>query len=786
MVSAKKVKPSGGVSEGNILLEQRDSTTFLQKVFNPFALRTFGELRQAEANPALSYFHSTTHEILKTIVHTSKREHGNVYKHKSSSATSHNVALTLFDTIRNLRSDKEQRYVASVLAIAKPDVEKMWNEYDERMVKLMDIDKVCSIDTGLLANHAIFTTGTDLKKMRLRKTPAALMKMIIRRRNQLVQEKIKANVFTFAAQCNQLAPTEVTLPTMVEEFPPTEKPKTRDSEELERLGLIMQLLASPAINPPKSPQERIDYNLVALEATEYGVKVISALKAPAPLSALKVVWTHALKCNLPNAYLFHKTFFEQVLCSLTAAPQQLVGDEEAVASLLQSMISSKFKSSALTAKLFELYSKRGFDFDKIGLKLFGSLVELKALSFASSIMNAWVDRSEAHFDALADGAKDTLWIGETGIKIVCDVLAKKTSYGYGDLAVIVTNCGRPEYKNMVHLKLLRDVEDAMTKEISELPLPKILVLLRVYAVAGRNYPPIVEQLCERVHQHVDEMSIPSLSGALWAAARLNLRHTSFVNAGLARAVDSVTSRSKLSNNQTHEVLMLMWTLSVLRKLDLNTFASFKSLLERHLSTDIGSVPVLSQVWVEAQTLMREQGIDEQEWLSKNTCKRAVGEVLNQHVRALPWHSGKIHMSEQGTIKTSLAHLDLSQTLTKMGVPHENEVTLSNGYVADIFIPIGALEEIPSNEADAEVAEQNEDAGDYEVSFADCKGVVVEFDGPYHFESYKRVSYICCSYCYLTNCTLATTVVCMQWWIYKLLTLYICQFLFFLYVNYRRS
>ncbi len=783
---AKKVKLLGDVmfenavtlSEESSLLAQTNSSSssFVKRVFNPFVLRTYEELQQtqAEAQPALVKLRATTDHILSSFANSKGHKLGQLYRHSntSTSVARRTIGSNFSDTMHSLQSDKEQQYVASILAITMPDMNDMWREYDQGMAKLLNIDKVSSIDTGLLANHALLSTGQELRMRSNWKTPAALVQMILRRRNQLQQANVQANVFDFAAECNQLDPTnEAKLHTHVEVFPRIGDAKTRESKELERLGLIMQLLATPSLNMPKTAQERTDYNLVGLEATNYGAKVISTLKAPAPLSALKVVWTHAPKCNLPNSYQFYKTFFEQVLYSLTADPLQLVGEEEAVDSLLGSMVASKFKSSALIAKLFEVLSLRGFDYQKIGLKMYGSLVELNALSFASSILNSWVESSEAHFDVMTESSRDSLWIGEKATQMVCEVLVNKTSYSYGDLAVVVTNCGRVHHKNMVHLKVLRDVEAAMTNEIPNLPLPKILALLRVYANTGRNYPPIVEQLCERVNQHVDEMSIPSLNGALWAAARLNLRRTPFVSAGLARVTDNITEIAELNPSQALDVIRLLWTLSVLRKLDLTTFAVVKSLVEQYVSCSPGgqnhdlntwAFAQLSQAWVEAQTLMREQGIDEQEWLAENATTlamshRGIGEVLDRKVKNLPWHSGKIIVSDTDEVVSSRTHLDLSQTLTTMGVPHENEVTLSNGYVADIFIPIDALEEIPVNEADhslaadvnatvedsrhdLEVAEDADD--DYEVSFDECQGVVLEFDGPSHFESYKRVS-LCC-------------------------------------------
>eukprot|EP01032_Pedospumella_encystans_P009256 gene9256-10914_t len=713
--------------EESPLVTQTDSSTILKKIFNPFVLRTYGELRPELDQPALYNFRSTADNILKSAVLTLGPERGNMNTHTNSVVSRYDIAQHLFDTMRSLRSDKEQQYVASVLAITIPASERMWKEYDQGMVKLLNIDKVCSIDTGLLAFHAMFssatsTRSTGTKKWKIAtywKTPSALMNMIVRRRKQLIQEKRQANVFDFAEQCIQLAPMKENPPTNVEVNSEVEGALTRDSKELERLGLIMQLLATPSLSTPKTPQERTDYNLVGLEATEYGVKVLTTLKGPAPISALKVVWTHSPKCKLPNSYMFNKSLFEQVLRSLTADPRQLVGEEEDVLYLLQSMAAVKFKSSALTAILFDIYSQRDFDFEKFGLKLFESLVALNALSFASSVLNSWVDSSEARFDELTDGSKEVLWI-------------------------VVTNCGRVDHKNMEHQKVMRDVEVAMTKEIANLPLQKVLALLRIYARAGRNYPPIVEQLCEVVNQNVNTMSAPSLIDALWAAARLNLRNASFVDAAVARVLGKVTEMYNLNSSKDVEVTRLLWSMSVLRKLDLETFAAATAVLEQQVSTDLTP---LSQVWAEVQTLFREQGIDQKDWLLKNIDKNRDGEVLNEHVRMLPWYSDKVSISNADSITSSRKHLDLSKTLTRMGVLHENEVPLSNGYVADIFIPIESLEEISRSEADrategaslldCEVIERHSDAEDYEVSLKDCKGVVVEFDGPFHFESYKR-------------------------------------------------
>lgn len=119
------------------------------------------------------------------------------------------------------------------------------------------------------------------------------------------------------------------------------------------------------------------------------------------------------------------------------------------------------------------------------------------------------------------------------------------------------------------------------------------------------------------------------------------------------------------------------------------------------------------------------------------------------------------------ITSSKMHIEVSQCLNKMGERHENEKMLEYGMVVDIFMstsqytslvpPVLALSAVSpssllSTAHASSSSSSSKDRSDGKpvrsslnqataVTEESCRGIVIEVDGPYHFDSYLNVSVI---------------------------------------------
>lgn len=87
----------------------------------------------------------------------------------------------------------------------------------------------------------------------------------------------------------------------------------------------------------------------------------------------------------------------------------------------------------------------------------------------------------------------------------------------------------------------------------------------------------------------------------------------------------------------------------------------------------------------------------------------------------------------GNQGSSYYHADVSSVLTSMGIQHENEKVLEHGLMVDIYIANKRNPRIVGEKKDQGVDGCNHLKGGSET----LVGLVIEVDGPNHFESYLR-------------------------------------------------
>lgn len=267
----------------------------------------------------------------------------------------------------------------------------------------------------------------------------------------------------------------------------------------------------------------------------------------------------------------------------------------------------------------------------------------------------------------------------------------------------------------------------------------------------------------------------------------------------------------ISKQKLSLISNLLWSLAVLEKLDLEMFAALRPMIERIVARNLGqdfdqiTSSLFHQIWLEVRILLKQRGLSEEEWL-RSTGDFNHREIVHRDEKLLPWQRVEFEaVWDEGT--SSRTHEALSRQLRqKMGVEHENEVILVNGYSADIVIPVSEVElwspaagkrvlwgdlidptlgcsEDEESESESDVQDEipvEQDGGgvvggvvggeeggevggevgveegvaemqvavavptlgqiedDLRVPLDECLGLVVEFDGPSHFESFNKV------------------------------------------------
>jgi len=639
------------------------------------------------------------------------------------------------------------------MTLLVPKSTSMWMHYDLAVKDLLDNNK-CSVDTGLLAVHALTTAKIHRSYPKRIESNAALLDLILR-----LKKSRNENVFDEVVNSSHNSSNygELSNAASIELFNSIGSGIVRDSKELECLGLLLNLFANT---------DTRDKSFTALlrDLTDYGFKMLTMQQNPVRLNTLKVLWEHAPNVNLMgSSYLFYKTLYEQVLYSINVDPTQLHHEEHAIGQLLLSMTRSKFKSQQLIDKLHEHMEKQGMNFTSMGMEVFGQLIELGAMPFAMSVLDQYIKHSmesgcmdlynyKHHWEtkmSLSDQAKELLF----------EHLKSKSDYNFKDLTLLLQHAGRTEH-HKVFQQLLHRVEISILSSVSDLSVWEAVNLLRNYGSIGRSYPPLVTALNNIILANVNETSIDILATAVWSSARLNDKSARYVDVAIKKYFTHLENVSVLNRNSMNTLVLMLWSMSVLAKMKEHHFLKAKNLMEAYLThspLDLSlQAQQLTQVWNEAQLVLRNPRV---------VAESHNGEIPNA-LKKLPWYTLSAILHDD--VDSSRTHLDASRLLNRLGVSHTNEKKMSNGYVVDVFIPVSSLlahaqqnsvsVEQPTHEPVAVAGtgkgeDMNTTVPGWLRSMAGVssesapsrgpkqtgsfKGVVLEFDGPHHFESYLR-------------------------------------------------
>lgn len=686
--------------------------------YHPAVVRAFNNQQMCTSNSDLLVLFKDTKHFLKIWdKHAHKSNMFRTFTSNSDQNKLRAVVNKAIETLKSASTDDELNALCSILTILSPNSEKIWLEFDRLL-----IDRIQSFGTPsiILASTTLLNASALLKfKETSFKLPRAVGRLLIAKKwNAVVSDS--------------------------------------DSLEgdVERLGLAFQLLAHtmPHKAAPPSGAELDFLSAFVSSATT----LIQSTNSEIPFSTWKYVWTYAPRIDLPDCKEFYRILYQRVMETVARSPLQLLYEEDAIVALFDSMIQTKLKHSELIHTISEELLYRGFNYQRVGLKLFSALLELGAVPLASSVLNnlmkvpheqfmsdgSATSRLEVNLGMHSDIKSNSFKLTNTACDRVyhmlkeSDTTAAKTrpqdaslsafeatqlarqktapkQYRSADL-ILALLCFNRKERLSDHLNLLESIEvDFLTREtLLSLPLADVVSVLHVYAILGRNHNTMLKQLDQALQHQLTHFTDYHWSVIPWSCARLN--HTpSYLDQLLADYFKSLERVRVLTHSGMHVLCKTLWAMAVLQRVEWRHIRQARPLLEQY-------VQKADQGW-EMDPLACVQLAQVQTELN---CRSSASNVSPEEVEMNEFLDSivvkeRVKRKLKSAAMPSYTHKEASRILNELGIGHEIEKMLHYGYIVDIFIP-------PSKSR----ARVNNDK-----SFL---GTVIELDGPYHFDSYLKV------------------------------------------------
>jgi len=747
--------------------------------FNPYVVREFKQARVVQINLSelQSIVDAAERVLLSLFGKTYKMTRGRTRKpheiffwaNKSNVVESRKccqLATRLLDETQHRRlSDLELRMLVSSLAIVLPPSHNFWIQLDELLSQHILRHGLSSmqLQTGLLCSHLIATACSAYNMPYNKfKTPHAVMRLLLDlcKPGMPLEEHFSA---PHSLVEDVLAPIGVS--------------RVEDSQQVEEAVLCAELLcrykqdiipnssssssSSSSSKPLRTSWGELEPFLDAFAA--HCQRILDFTPAPIKVATLRLLWEYLPSLGLPNTFFLYKSLYDQVRHSIVAEPLQLSGQEELIVSLLQSMQKSKFKNELLLDTLFETIKEQGARYEKVGIRLFLSLLELDCPGLATLVLSETMNKRVA-----LGGSEDldkqlfsfcSKEMSYDALFGVDSFLEKSTSgpYSSSDLSLALCCFGRlPEIPHVTkrhrfYRRLLIVEEEFLAKSLPSISKTEAVRVLYNYGKVGRIHPAIIRGTNAIIEPHLESLSAQDLSRLLWSNARLN-HAPSFAKKASQLYLEA---KDTIGNQQLHTLASTLWSMAVLRILTYEEYMKVEPQLLRHVNAGDGSETRPWMLHAMRQVLM------ELRLLHKNGSDATSSEsVLDMR----PWETSQklMRINKEANI-TSYTHRHLSECLIRLGVDHVNEQTMEYGYVVDIFIPPppppparaaspvgvdgGVVVEMASGtEASGpDLATQfwlhtlsPSDVNTANSGGGSSKGTIIEFDGPGHFDSFMML------------------------------------------------
>jgi hypothetical protein len=504
--------------------------------------------------------------------------------------------------VAQVKTDKELMTVAACLAILVPRSAHMWVALDQA---ISDRAADFSVDAVVLCAHTILCAVDALGT----------------RKSTFRTPQVAANILAERwSSGDGVFPSATIRPADDLIFAAVVGSRVEHSPAVEQVGLYMHILQAAyrppyhhhhhhrthhvsSSSPPLFPSTAaaaaaLSASASASEATSmprmkktlemlsvHCLRTLSESVNPVKFLTLRTVWEQAPLLDLPNSYDLYKALYDQVLYSISTEPLQVVNQEEAVTTLLESMKKARFKNGRLINEVCKILGERGFSVDKHGVRMFGALVELDAVPFAMRVMtdmlNAdmmYVPEKNNFSSTASDEAKDC----------IDRMLAQTAGQAYRSADLIIAlSCLGGEDKRSKYYRRVEVVEAEVCGRVADMKLSDVLNLLNCYGYCGRHNPAMIAAINRVVEPHAASLSYVQVGKILWANARLNNRapyHPTVV----ARFSEALKGKTRLNPQGIKALARDLWSMAVLEVVEQAHYDAVEHLLWRHSHLGDGS------------------------------------------------------------------------------------------------------------------------------------------------------------------------------------------------------
>lgn len=678
----------------NTLISYQNPISSIQNILNPAMIRLFLRSQKIDSPKSkIPIFIPIAQKYLKILNENFKliKYDDEIFFSRSPIVESERqkACSGLKEIVPKLKEDEEILAVTSLLYIFHPYHNYIWYEFDKLILNKVDQSNLL---TQLYSSYPLIqaVSRKTITKDRIQ-APKKFIQTIIYRKDKYPKENVFLEFF------NRFP---------VEPFIPLGVSEVADSQSVEVLSLLYQLIHfnQEIINESTKKQKIYE------DLTDISIKVLSTLPNHVKIMSFSDLWKIAPSLNLPNSYMIYNLLYLQVRNSLISAPLQLFYFENLAYNILQSMLQSKFQSALLIDKIQEIIETKGMiDRDSLKLNFFDLLVQLNADTFAIKILANSTESSIIRIDSRSNNQTKISNEGKARLHEYFtrrELSAPSSSILSRVRALVITMmCFNNEAPNSQYSKLIEHYEMSIIPDINRLPLHVCLALYHNYAAIGRINPLVFAELDKIINLNQNKLNFDNIEMILWIYGKLALNpNPEFIRSVVSRYIGLVKSNPK--NRIRDYFIRTIWSLVIIPNSNLLEvftelegpfyFSLSKFMMKRHII-----LMQAQQIYLE---LIYRYG-------NLPQFQKLKGILSDSSV--------KDYMNETKDIAISKTQQNISDLLRDLGVEHEYEKVLSNQYLVDIFIPFN----VPGQ------------------SFTDAPGIVIEYDGPFHFDSLGQVSFL---------------------------------------------
>ncbi|RYH29415.1 hypothetical protein EON65_08580 [archaeon] len=296
------------------------------------------------------------------------------------------VESILSQSLRKVTNSVELKGIAAVMHILQPQSTRLWQDFDRLILSKIG---VFDHDFSLLM---VYTIDQAAKALRMDRTDLKSTSTMLNLYLEGKKNATSANIF-------ESTTSYMSYGTGLDVIAPIGSTALRDHRGVENLSLQLYLMSTQDWATDKTHLIAEKRKLLE-DLTNHSVNILQSLHSPVKLQSLRYIWEVLPYIDIPDSYMLYKTLYSQIIYSITAEPLQLVIHDDTFISLLESMITSNFKSSKLIEKIYACVVERGYDYNRIGIRLFNALVQLGAYDFAMTVLENVMKQPSMRLDSL--------------------------------------------------------------------------------------------------------------------------------------------------------------------------------------------------------------------------------------------------------------------------------------------------------------------------------------------------------------------------------------------------